>query len=345
MDHDHGRRGKSVTPRERAIAAVEHRQPDAVPFHVTFTAPAREALSRHYGDNDFESGLGNCLTVLRTRVPYRDVEGMPGVQEDEFGVRWDKTLDTDIGTVCNTVLNRDTLKRYRFPDPRDPRRFAHFPAALRERGDRFAVASLAFTMFERAWTLAGMENVLMAMIDDPDFANALFDRILAFDLELVRTALSYDVDGMRFGDDWGQQRGLIMGPALWRKYILPRVAEIYGLVRASGKKVFIHSCGQIEELFPDLIEAGVDVFNPFQPEVMDVESVKKRYGSHLTFFGGISTQKTLPYGTETQVREETKRLIERIGKGGGYIAAPAHDIPKDAKPENVAAMLEVLRGQ
>jgi uroporphyrinogen decarboxylase len=327
------------------IASVEHRQPDAVPFHVTFTAPSREAFARQYGDPDFESGLGNCLTILRTRVPYRDVEGMPGIQEDEFGVRWDKTLDTDIGTVCNTALTRDSLKHYRFPEPQDPRRFAHFPDALRERGDRFAVASLAFTMFERAWTLAGMENVLMAMIDDPDFANELFDRILAFDLELVRTALSFDVDGMRFGDDWGQQRGLIMGPALWRKYILPRVAKLYGLVKAGGKKVFIHSCGQIEELFPDLIEAGVDVFNPFQPEVMDVESVKTRYGSHLTFFGGISTQKTLPYGTETQVREETKRLIDRIGKGGGYIAAPAHDIPKDAKPENVAAMLEVLRNQ
>ena len=334
-----------MTPRQRVIASVEHRQPDAVPFHVTFTAPSREAFARRYGDPDFESGLGNCLTILRTRVPYRDVEGMPGIQEDEFGVRWDKTLDTDIGTVCNTALTRDSVKRYRFPDPQDPRRFAHFPAALRERGDRFAVASLAFTMFERAWTLAGMENVLMAMIDDPDFANELFDRILAFDLELVRTALSFDVDGMRFGDDWGQQRGLIMGPALWRKYILPRVAKLYALVKAGGKKVFIHSCGQVEELFPDLIEAGVDVFNPFQPEVMDVESVKTRYGSHLTFFGGISTQKTLPYGTESQVRDETKRLIDRIGKAGGYIAAPAHDIPKDAKPENVAAMLEVLRNQ
>ena len=91
-----------MTPRERVFAAVEHRQPDAVPFHVTFTAPAREALARHYGDPDFESGLGNCLTVLRTCVPYRDVDGMPGVQEDEFGVPWDRTLDTDIGTVCNT---------------------------------------------------------------------------------------------------------------------------------------------------------------------------------------------------------------------------------------------------
>ena len=136
-----------------------------------------------------------------------------------------------------------------------------------------------------------------------------------------------------------------MGPVLWRRYILPRVSQLYGLVKSRGKRVFIHCCGQVEELFPDLIEAGVDVFNPFQPEVMDVESVKARYGSRLTFFGGISTQKTLPYGTVAQVREETKRLIQRIGKDGGYIAAPAHDIPRDAKPENIAAMIEVLRNQ
>jgi uroporphyrinogen decarboxylase len=334
-----------MTPRERVLAALDHRQPDAVPYHVTFTAPARDALARHYGDPDFEMGLGNCLSILRTRVPYRDLEGLPGVQEDEFGVRWDRTVDTDIGTVCNTAVTKETLKEYRFPDPADPRRFANFPDTLRNRGERFAVASLAFTMFERAWTLVGMETLLMAMMDDPAFAHGLFDRILEYDLAVTRAALSWDVDGMRFGDDWGQQRGLIMGPVLWRKYIGPRVAQLYGLVKARGKKVFIHSCGQIGELFPDLIDAGVDVFNPFQPEVMDVDAAKRRYGSRLSFFGGISTQKTLPYGTEAQVREEVKRLLEKIGKGGGYIAAPAHDVPKDSKPENVAAMLDELRNQ
>ena len=345
MDQDHRGSGEGVTPRERVIAALDHRQPDAVPYHVTFTAPARDALARYYQDPDFESKLDNCLTILRTRVPYHDVAGKPGVQEDEFGVQWDRSVDADVGTVCNTAVTRESLKQYRFPDPADPRRFEHFPAALRDRDGRFAIASLAFTMFERAWTLCGMETLLMAMIDDPHFAHALFDRILEYDLAVTRAALSYDIDGMRFGDDWGQQRGLIMGPALWREYIGPRVSRLYGLVKAKRKSVFIHSCGQVEELFPDLIDGGVDVFNPFQPEVMDVESVKARYGSRITFFGGISTQKTLPFGTEMQVREEVKRLIERIGAGGGYIAAPSHDVPKDSKPENVAAMLEVLRNQ
>lgn len=126
---------------------------------------------------------------------------------------------------------------------------------------------------------------------------------------------------------------------------LIRVGISVVLVKSAGKKVFIHCCGKIDELFPDLIECGVDVFNPFQPEVMDVVDIKRRYGDHITFFGGISTQKTLPYGTVAQVKEEVKRLVETVGRHGGYIAAPAHDVPRDAKPENVAAMLEVLQTQ
>jgi uroporphyrinogen decarboxylase len=334
-----------VTRRERVIASLAHRQPDTTPYHVTFTEPARQKMAEFYGDPDFEKDLGNCLATLRTRREEKDVPGRPGIRVDEFGVQWDRTVDTDIGTVCNTRIDRDTLKSYRFPDPEVPERFAHFPRAREEAGDRFVIATIGFTLFERAWTLAGMENVLMAMMDDKPFANELFDRILEYDLGVTRRALTYDVDGMRFGDDWGQQRGLIMGPVLWREYIKPRISRLYGLVKSQGKRVFIHSCGKIEELFPDLVECGVDVFNPFQPEVMNVEEIKRRHGDRLTFFGGISTQKTLPYGSAAQVKDEVKRLIETVGKNGGYIAAPAHDIPKDAKAENVAAMLEVLRGQ
>jgi len=185
----------------------------------------------------------------------------------------------------------------------------------------------------------------MAMAEGSAFADELLDRILSFDVEVVRHAVAFDVDAIRFGDDWGQQRGLIMGPALWRKYIKPRVARLYGMVRAAGKRVFIHCCGKVDEIFPDLIECGVDVFNPFQPEVMDVEAIKKRFGAEITFFGGISTQRTLPYRTVPEVREEVRRLLERIGRDGGYIAAPAHDVPRDARPENVAAMIDVLRSQ
>ena len=95
-----------------------------------------------------------------------------------------------------------------------------------------------------------------------------------------------------FGDDWGQQHGLIMGPALWREFIKPRIFQMYQAVKAGGKFVFIHSCGKVQQLFPELIECGLDVFNPLQPEVMDVAAIKRDFGAQLSFYGGISIQRT-----------------------------------------------------
>ena len=334
-----------MTGKERVRTALSHAQPDKVPYHISFTAPAREAMARWYGNPSFESSLGNCLLMLETepKNSWRRVTGE--VWEDQFGVQWDRTIDADIGTVCNSPLGPQNVRTYPFPDPHDPSRFEDWPAQMADHRDAFVVASIGFSLFERAWTLAGMERVLMAMVDDTQFLNQLLDRILAFNLELIEKACAYPIDAMRFGDDWGQQRGLIMGPALWREMIGPRVRQMYGLVKSKGKKVFIHSCGKVDELFPDLIESGLDVFNPFQPEVMDVFQMKRRYGDRLTFFGGISTQKTLPYGTTSQVKDEVGRLLDEIGRSGGYIASPAHDIPKDARPENIAAMIEVLQNQ
>jgi uroporphyrinogen decarboxylase len=120
---------------------------------------------------------------------------------------------------------------------------------------------------------------------------------------------------------------------------------MYALVKARGKFVFAHSCGKVDELFPDLIEMGLDAFNPFQPDVIDVAEAKRCYGDRLTFYGGISVQKTLPYGTVAEVRDTVRRLIDVVGRDGGLIAAPSHSVPGDARPENVAAMIEVLQNQ
>ncbi len=184
----------------------------------------------------------------------------------------------------------------------------------------------------------------MAMATDDSFANRLFDRILEFNLAWIERAGALEIDAIFFGDDWGQQTGLIMGPDLWRKFIKPRFVRMCQAVKVKGKYVFLHSCGKVQEIFPDLIECGVDMFNPFQPEVMDVFQIKKQYGKDLSFFGGISLQNTLPFGTVSQTRDEVKRLLDIVGEDGGYVAGPAHSIP-DAKVENVAAMIDVLQNQ
>jgi uroporphyrinogen decarboxylase len=143
---------------------------------------------------------------------------------------------------------------------------------------------------------------------------------------VVEEMLKYD-DGLLYGDDWGQQRGLIFRP----KRVVSSGAhrQLYGAVKRSGRTVMIHSCGKVQELFPDLIEVGLDVFNPFQPDVMDPYEMKRQYGHLLSFFGGVSVQHLLPHGTPAEIRAEARRMMDQVGLGGGFIIAPSHDMPGD----------------
>ena len=135
-----------------------------------------------------------------------------------------------------------------------------------------------------------------------------------------------------------------MGAARWRETLKPRLAKLYGTAKAAGKKVIIHSCGKVQEIFDDLIEIGLDCFNPFQPEVMDVDALLSGYRGRLAFHGGLSTQQTLPYGSEEEVRRETQHLLD-VGSDGGYILSPAHAVPKDVPVENMLCFIEVAQQQ
>lgn len=334
-----------MNSRERVIAALEHEQPDRTPYCVDFTHKAHAAMARYLNDPEFDSKIGNDVVSLDTGLPGGWREISPNIWEDEFGVQWDQSVDKDIGVVCNQALTADTVDEFQWPDAHAPERWNALRHATAHRDGRFLVANLGFSLFERAWTLYGMENLLMDMMAAPDFVHRLLDAILEHNLARIEEACALEIDAMMFGDDWGSQQGLITGIDRWREFIGPRVRAMYQAVRARGKYVFIHSCGRVDSLFPDLIESGLHCFNPFQPEVMDPFEMKKRYGAQLSFFGGISIQRTLPYATPAQVREEVKRLLNEVGRDGGYIASPSHAIPGDARPENIAAMLEVMQYQ
>jgi uroporphyrinogen decarboxylase len=161
---------------------------------------------------------------------------------------------------------------------------------------------------------------------------------------MIRESGNYDLDAVNLGDDWGQQHGLIMGYPRWREFIYPVLKRMYAEVKKIDRCVSIHSCGDVDELFDDLIGIGLDLFNPFQPEAMDVTALLPAYRGRLAFHGGMSTQRTLPYGTVDEVKAETRRLIE-LGRAGGYIFAPAHAVEGDVPLENMLAFLEVLKGQ
>ena len=334
-----------MTIRERFFESISHRQPDKTPFHISFTKEAADRMKTYCGETEFLDHIGNCFTYVEFDRFSTPAEVGPDIFKDWFGVCWDKSKDKDIGIPCNQLVTEDTLDNYQFPDPDDDKYYPEIRRTIDNTGDSIIVGGYGFTTFERAWSLTGMENLLAGMIANKPFVHELLDRITDFNMSVIKNACEMNIDGMRFGDDWGMQTGLIMGPALWKEFIKPRIKRLFEYVKSRGKFVMIHSCGNVREIFPDIIECGVDIFNPFQPEVMDVFEMKRLYGDKLSFYGGISTQRTLPFGTIEETVNEVRTLIDRIGLKGGYIASPAHDIPKDARPENVLAMLEVLQNQ
>ena len=329
------------TPRQRVWQAIRHVEPDRVPYHFSFTVPARQKLEAHYGTTDLDRVLDNHLVKYRARRPFEEV--LPGFWRDEFGVVWNRTVDKDIGVVAEYQLKGRSLEGYTLPDPRDPRRYEALPAFLAAHPERFRFVSVGFSLFERAWSLRSMPELMVDMLEAPEFVDELLDALVQFDLGVVEEVLKHDIDGVLFGDDWGHQNGLLFGARLWRRFIKPRLALLYPAVKRAGKAVLIHCCGKVQELFPELIELGLDVFNPFQPEVMDPYQTKRQFGGRLTFYGGMSVQKILPHGTPQQVRDEARRLMDEVGRGGGYIIAPSHDMPGDIPLENMLAFIHAVR--
>jgi uroporphyrinogen decarboxylase len=334
-----------MTKREIVIEALEHRETKPIPYTLGLTTQAAEALRKAGKAKGLEDEFGSYITSSYYDGWPAPIPGRPGFFRDDFGVVWNRNgADKDIGVIDGFVMDSPEAS-YKFPQV-DTQAFRRaIEGVLERRGGRFVFAKFGFTMFERAWSLMGMENTLMYMIDYPDALEALFDRICDFFLELVDITLEYDVDGVHFGDDWGQQQGLIMGPDYWRRFIKPRMARLYARVKSKGKYVSQHSCGDCREIFPDLVEIGLDCYQTFQPEIYPVAEMKKLYGDRITFWGGVSTQRCLPQMSPAGVREEIVRLVKILGKNGGLIIAPTHGVPQDVPVENILAMVEVFQKQ
>lgn len=327
-----------MSPREIVKEAVAFRRPPHVPWSFRFTQEAREKLERHFGTTEIDRHVGNHILELGSDIGFFSELGNDRFR-DVFGVVWDRSIDRDIGNVEGEVLPEPTLAGYRFPDPLDPRFFEDIPSRIEKCGDRYRLFCLGFSLFERAWTLRGLENLYMDFIENPDFVHELLGAIADYDIAQVKRALEHDIDAVYFGDDWGQQQGLLMGYDLWKEFIFPHLKRMYGTVRDAGKTVFIHSCGDVDELFDDLVSIGLGVFNPFQPEVMDVAGIMDRYRGRLAFWGGVSTQRTMPYGTPDDVRAEVRRM-HGLGREGGYILSPSHALEGDVPLENLLALIE-----
>ncbi|MCA1808692.1 MAG: uroporphyrinogen decarboxylase family protein [Kiritimatiellia bacterium] len=325
------------------------------PYNIDFTGDMRARLAAHFGRADVDEAVGNyflCINVGSNagaevnRVAGGLMQPLGAARfQDEFGVIWDKSAGDDIGVVANQVLPEPDISRLHLPDPTDGARWQGYEQVRQQAGDRYVLACFSSPLFQRAWFLRGMGALLEDLALNDAFVHDLLDRLMQFSLGVVDGIISRGADGVIFYDDYAQQSGLLFSPAMFREFFAPRLASICQRVRAAGLDVFFHSCGNVTDILDDLHACGVQVFNPLQPEVMDIAALAAQYAGKLAFYGGISTQQTMPYGQPDDVRREATSMLALFRPQGGYILAPAHALQKDVPLENVLALLAMVRAE
>jgi len=337
-----------MSKKQLVIATVEHQHTPTAPYAMDLTLGQLDKMMAYYGCDAAEvfRKIDSCLIAVDFTASAHEIPGRPGFFRDDWGVVWNRSgPDRDIGVVENQVLPEPSLEGLVFPEIDVAGARKKIQDMLDKHGDKFTMVDFGFSMFERCWTLRGLEDCLADMAGEPEFIEELMDAICDWTLKYMDAILDMPFDCVFFGDDWGQQKGLIMGPGLWRRFIKPRMARLYARAKQAGKYVAQHSCGDISDIFPDLIEIGLNVYQTFQPEIYDIEKMKALYGDKLTFFGAISTQTLLPYATPQEVRSECARITGILSRNGGYIIAPTHAVPHDVPAENIAAMIDFYHQQ
>ncbi len=368
-----------MTPRERVLAAMRRQIPDRVPVDLSW-GMTYEALARFRQETGADSPEDYFKIDLRFvspelakgwgATPGVDDEGAldPAQAEKEAEFRHyltDLPMDASItewgvghvrGSEYHFVQFAHPLR-----DAASPGEIAAYPfpafdeawrwSRLREQIDAFHARGLcvggmaASTIFEISWQLRGMELLLADLFLNPEFAAALFDRVAALRCHQAQTLAVLGIDVLVLGDDVAMQAGMMLSPTMWRKWFRPRLAQVIGAARRARPEILIlyHSDGNLRAIIPDLIELGVDILNPVQPECMDPAELKREYGDRLSFWGTIGTQTTMPFGTPHQVRDEVKRRMETVGRGGGLLLGPSHSLQPDVPWANILAFFQAVQ--
>ncbi len=347
-----------MLPRERVLTTLRRKTPDRVPKSMSLCPSQLERFRKETGANDpadyynFEVRTIQPLAYKNPAnfEPYL-AELPEGARVDEWGIAWirgDFHFERMVHPLRHARHTREVLQ-YPFPNLVAEERFQGYAARIAETQQKgFAVEAdcmaVGGTVFWPAYKLRGMEALLIDLIDNQDFAATLLDTVTDMMVGLAKRLAQYNIDILFLADDFGTQRALMMRPRLWRQWFKPRLAAVIAAARSVRPDILVrfHSDGKIDDIISDLIEIGVDVLNPVQPEVMDPAVIKATYGHDLAFWGAVGTQTTMPFGSPEEVRRIVRNLIETVGAGGGLLIAPTHVVEPEVPWENVQAFIDAV---
>jgi len=301
-------------------AAIGHQETERAPYCMTFTPDGEKRLQTLIGPRSAKDFVDN--DVIQIWPPWWGW--------NDLGTEW---REPEFPTSRERVTGVGSYEK-----------FADTLKLLRDNSDKYILAMIYCSHFEKANSARSIENFLADMAGEKETSRKFLNRLIDRNMVMLENFLcAPEIDGVLLGSDWGSQRDLLMSPAVWQDLIRPGEQREYDLVHGYGKDVWIHSCGNIEKVIPSLVEMGMDVLNPVQPEAMDIAALKEKFGARLSFWGGISTQQALPFGTPDEVKREARRVRDIMGRNGGYILSPSQEIQGDVPAENVLALLEVAR--
>lgn len=337
-----------MNSRERTFMALAHEEPDRPPISATYTPEAGALLRQAVGREEEDLGyvMGNDL--IKTTVGVENSYYMYDTPTYvcPFGITW-RNVSNATGAYTEIVdgaLRNDPdgekLRKYQIPDPEDPALYTHVRNAVERYGkEKFIIGSCQCSIFETAWYLHGMEDMLTDMAADEDYANLLFDKIMEFPLKAGVHMIEAGVDMVWLGDDIATQRNMMISMPMWRKYLKSRYGKIIEELRRVKKDIVIayHSCGNCTDILDEMADIGLDVINPIQPLAMDPYEIKKRFGKRLTLFGAVDVQNLMPFGTREQIEHTVREYKKYLGCQGGYILSPAHHLQSDTSLENMMA--------
>jgi len=293
-----------MTRKEIVLRAIELRDPPRLPLN--------------YCNRDFEHS--DTVAVGFAADPAFG-PSEPGMTE--WGYVW-HSLDNTMGQPeSHPLADESAIESYRPPDPGAPGRVDHLPAQIEAERDRFIKAGVGISGFNQATLLRGFEAFLEDLYVAPERAERVLDFVFDFENGIIDRYCTLDVDAVVFGDDWGTQQGLMISPERWRQVFRPRYAEQFARIRAAGKKVWFHTCGDVSAVIGDFIDVGVDVLELLQPDIFGIERLAEEFGGRVCFCCSVDHQRLATTGTRDEILAYVRRLNDNLGRfrGGliGYI--------------------------